>query len=100
MDDREEIVEVERLIQSSPALQAHERRVDQEWEDAIAAVLQESERPDDAGRRRARLLAAMLMGGIRATFREWFVNDAADDLVEIGREAFDLFERGALGTGG
>src|SRR5688572_175902 len=59
---REEVVEQYHVVQSSPALVAHELELDREWQAAMAEALRKPGRTPDG---RAELLAGMTMGVIR-----------------------------------
>ena len=77
----------EALVASSRGLAGQERLLEREWEDAIAETLSSETAP-----RRARILAAAIMGIVRGALHEWALGGATEDLVQIGREAFAILE--------
>lgn len=89
MREREEIVAQQRVVDASPALIAHERMLDREFERAVADALEPGGRAAARAGRRARILAGATMGAVRATLREWFDAAGRPDLVALGRETFD-----------
>lgn len=93
--DRDEMLVQQRVIEASPALIAHDRRLDLAWEAAIARALADPQPPDH----HARVLAGAIMGVVRATLRDWFAGDARGDLVALGTEALDLLEQGVAHHG-
>jgi len=95
MNAREEHLEQQAIIQSSPALIARGEAHDEEWAAVIArAFASEEGGREDAGRR-ARFVAGAIMGLIRAALREWYAGDCREDLVLLGNEALSLIEFGA-----
>jgi AcrR family transcriptional regulator len=93
--ERGRVVEQQRIVESSPALVAADRRRDLQWEDVVARALATERSTDEA-----RVLAGALMGAVRATLRAWFATEGATDLVAAGLRAFDLLERGVLDPSG
>lgn len=95
--NREQEIERERLVQSSATLVARERDLDLRWEAVIAeALLSERHRvPRKTAERRARMLAAAIVGVARAVIREWVASEGHLDFVELGLEGFDLVVRPA-----
>lgn len=95
MEDREDLLLQREIVDASAALLAYEFKLDRVWEEAIAQTLcAQAARGDAQAVRRGRLLAGALMGAVRASMQEWFSNDAQDDLVQMGEEAFALLEGG------
>lgn len=92
-ENRDELRQQQRIVDASPSLIAYEREIDGAWESAIAEAL--GARADDVSdARRARVMAAAVMGVIRAVLRMWFAGGAEADLVRLGAEALDLLEDG------
>lgn len=87
MEERDAIVEQQRVVEGSPTLIAFERTLDRDWESSVAALLQsdEHERRDAT---HARVLAGAMMGAVRATLRAWFEGAGRSDLVALGRATF------------
>ncbi len=94
-DHKEELLRQQRLVAQSPALLAFDQKQDLDWEQAIAAVLQQGRR-SEAAHRRAQIWAGAIMGAVRASLRTWFQNEGRGDLVELGREALDHLEMGMV----
>ncbi len=90
MEDRDDHLVQEKIISSSQHLIAYERVLDRDWEDAIGAKLAE----DGSSERRARILAATILGMIRGALREWAESEGQADLVKLGEEAFSLLVEG------
>lgn len=90
--ERAAVVAWQRVVESSPALLAHERTLDLGWEAAIARGLAVG--TVGAPSRRVRLAAGALFGVLRATVRLWIEGGARHDLAALGEEAFALLERG------
>jgi len=86
--ERELFLLQEQIIAGSQHLLAYERSLDRDWEDAIADALARDLR--GSGQRRARLLAAAMMGIVRGVLREWYLGGAKADLRKLGREGFAL----------
>lgn len=90
MADRERIVAVHRLMATTPALVAGDLEVDFELEAVIAAAL--LARMPTRSARRARWIAAAVVGVLRVMVREWIEADGKPDLAALGRSAFDFLE--------
>lgn len=95
MSHRDTMVAQHRIANGATSLIAYQRDVDRVWADVIAEAL----RLEHSGRE-SRLIAAAMMGVIRATLDEWFAQGALGDLLEMGTEALELVERGVLHRGG
>lgn len=92
-DHRESLLAQQRLIDASADLQAREREIDRDWEDAITrAICQRLHQPD--AEMQARLFAGAAIGIIRATMRYWFEQDGKPDLAALGQKALDSLELG------
>ncbi|MHC4832063.1 MAG: TetR family transcriptional regulator [Planctomycetota bacterium] len=90
--DRDELVRQQRLIESHPILQAHERDLDRIWEEAIATALQRpgAEGTEGAAPHRAEVMAGAIMGAFRAVLRAWHRSGGKADLEALGASALDL----------
>lgn len=84
--DREQILQQRRVIEASPALRTHELHLDQAWEDAIVGALLEQWGEGEERRQYAMLLAACLMGAVRATLDCWYDGDGTASLRQIGEQ--------------
>ena len=94
MANREEIVALQKVVNASPALIGMETQIDLGWEGAIAETLAERMGGSPRAQRIGRLYGGALIGVIRATLREWMASEGTLDLRELGRESFELIERG------
>ncbi|MCA9536737.1 MAG: TetR family transcriptional regulator [Myxococcales bacterium] len=91
MANRDVMISQHRIANAATSLVAYQRDVDRVWADVIADALR-----SEHGGRESRLIAAAMMGVIRATLDEWFAQGALGDLLEMGTEALELVERGVL----
>ncbi|MCB1152811.1 TetR family transcriptional regulator [bacterium] len=98
-NNREEMLEQHRVIESSATLIARERELDLEWEDSIADALLLTSPKTLRAKRQARVVAGAIIGMIRATLRDWFSGSCQTNLVRLGAEAFDLLEEGVSAAG-
>ena len=89
----EDEVAVHRVVTSSAALIAYDRKLDLEWESVIADALSVGQR-SAAGKRRAKVIAAAMMGVVRAVSREWLDGGGKGNLTKLGLEAIALLEDG------
>lgn len=94
MEQARDMLAQHKVVESSPALLAYERKLDRRWEEALAEALAVGAR-SERQRRRARIVAGAMMGAIRATLAEWFAMGAKGDLKTMGDAALDLIEAGA-----
>ena len=93
---RDELLREWRVVTSSPLLIARDVEQDLEFEIAIAELLIDGQPAGDGAARRARILAGAVFGAVRATMQEWYSDGCRRDLVELGRESFELVD-GLLG---
>ncbi len=91
---KHKILAQQALIKSSPALQAREREIDQDWEDAIAAAFRTRTSDSEQNALWARVRAGAVMGVVRATVTYWFETQCKDNLEELGMAAIERLERG------
>ncbi len=94
MGDRDRILRQHHIVKSSTGLIAYEYKLDLILEESIAEALTPSRKAKAAQRRRARLIAGVVIGVIRAALREWFAKDARTNLVRLAEKAFDLLDSG------
>lgn len=94
---REQLLARQRLIETSPELQAREHEIDRDWEAAMAQAFRDRAGADPAAELRARVIAGATIGVIRATLRHWYASEGRADLGRLGAEALDCLERGFLG---
>ena len=88
-ENREDVLEQFKLIESSPALAMRLGEIDTVWVEAIAATLAEGRgRPSE---RRARILAGAVYGAVRAVLGEWLAEGGRPSLVRLGKEALHIF---------
>ena len=93
VENVDSVVVLQRIIDGSPALLAHEQQLDLEWENAIAHALI-TRNASTATQRRASIIAGALIGAIRVVLREWIDSGGALDLRTLGADALDLLECG------
>lgn len=92
MERRPQILAEQRLIRTAPSLMMHDLEMDRAFESVMVEHLLDRTRRTVSDRRRARLLAAALVGAIRVCIEEWAERDGELDLRKLGTEALDLFE--------
>jgi AcrR family transcriptional regulator len=90
MNERAEVVVLERLTLRHPLLRARERENDRHWENAIVGALARDSRIE-----LARILGGAVMGAVRAALEIWIDADGKPNLVELGQQAFGLLDHGA-----
>lgn len=88
-ENRDDVVEQFKLVESSPALTLWKAEIEQKWTMAIAEAL--VERRTAAEKRRARILAGAIFGAIRATLTEWLSEDGRTNLVRLGTQTLHIF---------
>lgn len=88
-ENRNDVIEQFKLVESSPALTLWKAEIEQKWTTAIAEAL--VERRTTAETRRARILAGAIFGAIRATLTEWLSDDGRTNLVRLGTQTLDIF---------
>ncbi len=93
VENVDSVVALQRIIDGSPALLAHEQQLDLEWERAIAEALT-ARNTSAASQRRASIIAGALIGAIRVVLREWIDSRGELDLHTLGSDTLDLLERG------
>lgn len=90
VDTRTRALEQYALISRTPELATREVEIDFGWEVGIFEHLIKT------GMEvwRARVVAAALFAAVRATVRGWLATGGNDDLMALGRDAFELLARG------
>lgn len=89
MNERSEVVELERLARTHPLLRARERENDRHWEGVIVQALERSSPPE-----LARVLGGAVMGAVRAALEIWLASGGKLNLVELGQQVFGLLDHG------
>ena len=92
--DRHRIVQRERLVEASAELGSHRLELDELWEAELAEALVAGKRPSRNESLHARVLAAALVGALRATLRRWVQSGGRDDLEKMMRRALYWLEHG------
>lgn len=92
VEHRRAILAVAALVRSSPSLVARDLEVDRAFEAVIVEHVVARSRRSVGDRRRARILAAAIVGAVRVTIEEWAERDGEPDLRRLGDEALDLLE--------
>ena len=95
-DERGYLLTQSELVRATPELAGLELRLDQAFEEAMVARMQNGMRAGVTDRR-ARVLAAAVMGVTRASLREWLESRCEGDLQRLGEEAFRVLEEGVRG---
>lgn len=93
-ENRDQLLALQELINSSTGLLAREREIDREWEGVLEEAFTVEAGSTPGARRRARVLAGASIGVIRATLRHWFETDGSEDLSKLGLDAIDALQRG------
>ncbi len=89
VSDPQPVVEVQRMIDASPVLQARERQIDLDWDQAVfEALARRAETPDQE--RDARIFAGAVVGAVRATLRIWIDSGGRLDLIALGRRTLRM----------
>ena len=91
--DRSHLVAQHALVRATPELAGLELQLDRDFEEAMVERLRAGRRSRVAARR-ARVIAAAVMGVIRASLREWLDGGGEADLAGLGEEAFRVLEEG------
>ncbi len=91
-EQRERILSEQRVIRSAPSLMTHDLEVDRAFEGVIVEHLVQNSRRTVTDRRRARMLAAMIVGAVRVVIEEWAEKNGEPDLKKLGQEALELLE--------
>jgi AcrR family transcriptional regulator len=92
MQKKRRILVESRLVRANAALGARDLEMDRAFELALVDVLAARTRRARVDQRRARILAAALMGAVRVTIDEWVEGGATTDLRALGEQALDLLE--------
>jgi AcrR family transcriptional regulator len=92
--NRQQLIDQQNLIQSSPTLISREQEIDRDWEQAMVTIFAERSLGAPGAELRARVLAGATIGVVRATMRHWFACKGEADLAELGIEALECLERG------
>lgn len=91
---RRELLDQQRIIESSPHLIAHELAWYDRWEGAIRDALAAPCFPDDEKSYRARLIASAMFGVVRAALSAWYADGCREDLVRAAGRELRILERG------
>jgi AcrR family transcriptional regulator len=93
--NRDQVIAQQKVIQTSAVLQAREREIDRDWEQAMAATfVHRAGVTSPEAILRARVIAGASIGVIRATMRHWYDGGGVDNLGQLGLEALDCLEVG------
>jgi len=89
-EQRERILREQRVVRAAPSLMTHDLEVDRAFEAVITEHLVQGSRRTVGDRRRARMLAAMIVGAVRVVIEEWAERNGEVDLKKLGQEALEL----------
>ncbi len=92
-----ELIAQQQLIDACPALINYQRELDLEWQQEIEAHLRRRQTPERPAWE-PRLLAAAIMGIVRASLQDWIASGCENDLVAFADKAFDMLWHGAQGN--
>lgn len=92
--ERDELLAVERVVRASGPLIARQLEQDIELELLLADEIHRADAGGAAGRLRAEVCAAAVVGAWRSTLRAWFGGGCADDLRVMAELALDIVIRG------
>jgi AcrR family transcriptional regulator len=87
---RRQILDEQRVVRANPWLVARDLEVDRGFEHVIAEHLLRRTGRSVGAQRRARILAAAVVGAVRVTLDEWAERHGELDLARVGGEALDL----------
>jgi len=88
VEERETILALHRIVESSSTLIAYDQRFDAAWEGAVLDALLAGVPESNAARHReARWVAGALVGVVRVTLRDWVRGGGQGALLELGAEA-------------
>jgi AcrR family transcriptional regulator len=87
---RERILAEQRLIRSVPSLAMHDLEMDRAFEAVMVEHLLARTKRAMGDQRRARILAAAIIGATRVCIEEWAERNGEPDLRKLGAEALDL----------
>ncbi len=87
---RRRILAEQALLRATPSLATHDLEVDRAFEAAIVDYLLAKSRRTVHDRRRARIVAAAIVGAVRVTIEEWAERHGDLDLAKVGNDALDL----------
>lgn len=92
VDQRRRILAEQRLVRTSPSLMMHDLEVDRAFEAVMVEHLVARTKRTLGDQRRARIVAAAIVGAVRVCIEEWAEKDGEPDLRKLGTEALDLLE--------
>ena len=88
--ERRTILAEQVLVRTTPSLMARDFEVDRAFERALVARLLAEGRHTAAEERRARILAAAVVGAVRVTIEEWSDRGGDLDLRRLGEDALEF----------
>jgi len=101
MQNREEMISARRVIESSPTLKVHLNDIGRRWVFALAQELDGVflKPMDENGaylkpRLEMRIAAGAIVGAMTPVFEQWYSDDGASNLVQMGIQALDVIESG------
>lgn len=82
------------LVESSPALAAHEKLVNARWAAVVEASMLQASPMSHALERQTRILSTAAVAALLATMKEWIADGCMTDLGQEGQQTLDMFEFG------
>ncbi len=92
VEQRRRILVEQRLIRTAPSLMMHDLEVDRAFESVMVEHLLARTKRTVGDQRRAKILAAAIVGAVRVCIEEWAERDGEPDLRKLGADALDLLE--------
>ncbi len=96
IEGTDELLKQQKMVEGSLALRAYESTLDNQWEHAVARMLDPNCGEEGRPSYDAQVFAGALIGGVRVALREWRDSNGEKDLAELGLKAIDLIESDRL----
>ncbi|MGH8975330.1 MAG: TetR family transcriptional regulator [Acidimicrobiia bacterium] len=95
-EDRERLLRRAKLMRTTPSLQARSLMLQREWEQAVCEMVAEHLGVDAHGDLRPAVVAATMLGALRAAFGMWLEGGGKAHLPGLVAESLDLLDSGLL----
>ncbi len=94
---REELSVQQKIVVSSPYLQARELAFYDEWERAIRIAVVDPYDGSAEQTNRAKVASSTIFATVRTALTEWLQDGCRENLVEKAKQVFDIVEEGLIG---
>ena len=94
--DRDRLLRRAKLMRTTPSLQARSLMLQRDWEQAVCEMVAEHLGVDAQGDLRPAVVAATMLGALRASFGMWLEGGGKAHLPSLVAEALDLLDSGLL----